>query len=267
MKIYFQLFLCISIIVIIITLLNTTHNEVHHELPVYCLMITGKNPLRNTMAKISIRNFLAQSYKNKHLIILNQSEKTLLNQEYDNILEAFVDNDGKSLGTLRNMSLQFVPPNAIWTTWDDDDWRHPTYLAVLMEVMEKEKCEFLMFQNRLEYNLITKYMFQSRMKSGTMIFFAKQNPYLKYTNIDVLEDKELHEYAVNNLNVSVYDNAAFLYLRLIHNNNTSIYVNPDKKVVKNNDHSRNYFEYEISQKDKKYIRNIISTQYKNVLGI
>ena len=47
------------------------------------------------------------------------------------IKEYMVSKNNKTLGDLRNISLSHVPNGVIWTTWDDDDWRHETYLSVL----------------------------------------------------------------------------------------------------------------------------------------
>lgn len=265
------LFLFLSTMMIILTCLKLNSTTVgknpakYTSTPVYCLMVTGQNELRRSYAKISIKNFLLQTYANKNLIILNQSKASLLSKDYTNILEVFID-EPHSLGTLRNISLQFVPPNAIWTTWDDDDWRHTQYLTTMISIFNtKQDIEFMMFQNRLEYNMITKYMFRSKMKHGTMIFFAKQNPYLVFSDKDVLEDVELKQYALNNLKYYIYNNDPKMYLRLIHQSNTSIYVDPEKQKIKNNQNAKTYFEFEASEADSIYINNIISKEYKNVL--
>jgi hypothetical protein len=204
---------------------------------------------------------------NKHLIILNQSKESLLSKDYENILEVFIDTP-MTLGMLRNISLQFVPLNAVWTTWDDDDWRHETFLKTMMTYFIKdERLEFLMFQNRLECNIRSMFMFESTMKSGTMIFFAKQNPNLIYDDVNVLEDRIIQTYALENMKYVIVKNDPKLYLRIIHTHNTSIYVDPNKTNTKNNDKAINYFEHEISNVNKQYVKNIISTQYKNVLSV
>jgi len=265
------LFLSLSTMMIILTCLKLNSTilgkkpDKSTSIPVYCLMITGQNEFRRSYAKISIKNFLLQTYANKNLIILNQSKSSLVSKDYTNILEVFID-EPHSLGTLRNISLQFVPPNAIWTTWDDDDWRHTQYLTTMISIFNtKQDIEFMMFQNRLEYNVITNYMFRSKMKHGTMIFFAKQNPYLAFSDKDVLEDVELKQYALGNLKYYIYNNDPKMYLRLIHQSNTSVYVDPEKHKLKNNQNAKTYFEFEASEADSIYINNIISKEYKNVL--
>jgi hypothetical protein len=204
---------------------------------------------------------------NKHLIILNQSKESLLSKDYENILEVFIDTK-MTLGMLRNISLQFVPPNVVWTTWDDDDWRHETFLNTMMNFfMKDQNLEFLMFQNRLECNIQSMFMFESTIKSGTLIFFAKQNPNLIYDDVNVLEDKIMKTYALENMKYVIVNNDPKMYLRIIHTHNTSIYVDPKKTNTKNNAKAINYFEHKISNVNKQYVKNLISTQYKNVLSI
>mgnify|MGYP001248267730 CR=1 FL=1 len=65
----------------------------------------------------------------------SESKSSFISKDDDRILEVFIDNEEIKLGTLRNIALQFVPPNAIWTTWDDDDWRHPNYISIMMKKM------------------------------------------------------------------------------------------------------------------------------------
>lgn len=250
-------------------LFTNTNIEMFQDLettPVYCLMITGHDVRRRSFALNSVENFKNQSYANKHLIILNQDIKfkILKKQTYDNILEVMVDNQGKTLGELRNMSLQFVPPNAVWTTWDDDDWRSPEYLKTMMSAMEEHKVQFLMLSNRIEYNLNTDFMYQLSLKSGLMTFFAKANPNLVYDEVNTSEDKVVKEYALKHLTdqVVVINNDPLLYVRAIHDNNTSVYAKPLKSTIKDTRENKTYFETHVPSKKQTYLRNILSSYYK-----
>lgn len=232
--------------------------------PVYCLMVTGHTPERIAFARQSVSNFLAQTYDNKHLIIINQSRTPILREEYPNMLETYVNNTGKTLGELRNMTLQFVPPDAIWTTWDDDDWRAADYIAHMLSVMTSQGADFFMFQNRIDYNQLNGFAFKATLRSGLMTFFAKHNPYLRYAHVSTSEDKPLKEYAVKQLNTFVYDNDAKLYIRLIHGANTSVYVDKAKSEIRDTRNNRDFFEAELSDDEQKFLDNIISKYYKYV---
>jgi hypothetical protein len=237
--------------------------NVQIERPVYCLMVTGYKEERLSLARKSIENFKDQTYGSKHLIILNQSKERLVNNKKNpSFLEVFVDNENKTLGELRNMSLQFVPPNAIWTTWDDDDWRDPNYISQMVSIMMNKKVEFLMFQNRIEYNENNKFSFIMTMKSGFMTFFSIHNPFIEYDHVSTLEDVNVKKYALKHMKTYIYNNDPKLYIRLIHNDNTSIYVKNKKNSIQDTKNNTVYFENELNKIEKKYVDNIISKYYK-----
>lgn len=254
-------FICIWLIFFVVQYLQIKLSNRH---TVYCLMITGHNEQRYAYAKVSIDNFNLQTYKNKKLVIINQNVKSLMTSENENILEVFVDTKNKSLGILRNISLSFVPPDGYWTPWDDDDWRHPNYLSIMMKKMMNKNVEFLMYQNRLEMNSKNKFCFKAKLVSGTMQFFAKNNPYLTYEDKNVLEDVQMKNFALNNLKTYIYDNDPSLYIRTIHDENTSNYVNNNKNKIRDTKHHKEYFEDEVEMEEKIYTEKILSTYYSNV---
>ncbi len=259
-------FLLIIFVLKVCVLCVICYNNLSDITPVYCLMVTGYNDKRRDFARVSIQNFKEQTYKNKHLIILNQSKNKLIkNDEKENILEMYIDNTDKTLGELRNISLQFVPPNAIWTTWDDDDWRHPIYISRMINEMRKRNTDFLMFTNRLEYNLNNQFAFRMSLQSGLMTFFSKYNQNIQYEHKSTSEDVKVKSYAINELKTHIYDNDAKMYIRLIHDNNTSVFVEPDKSDVKNTKNNKMYFENKLNKKEKSFIDNIISKYYKQCM--
>lgn len=253
------LFLCSLLMFIVL------YNRDVNTTPVYCLMVTGHDDSRYKFAQLSVLNFKRQTYKNKVLIIINQSSKNRLVQkeEVDNILEVFVDTGDKSLGEIRNISLQFVPPNAIWTTWDDDDWRHDDYLSHMTSEMQKQQCDFLMFTNRIEYNINNSFSYKLTLKTGLMTFFSKQNPRLLYDHVSTSEDKVIKEYATGNMKTFVYDNDCRYYIRIVHSKNTSVYVQNTKNKLKDTQYHKFYFENELNKNERRFVDNIISKYYKH----
>jgi hypothetical protein len=256
-------FIYIFLLFIIVIIVLFKIQLVTEPAPVYCLMVTGYNEDRLKYARTSILNFVKQTYKNKKLIIINQSKNKIINNldKYPSILEVSVSNVNKSLGTLRNISLQFVPPNAYWTTWDDDDWRNEKYIQTMMDVLMKHKSNFLMFQNRIEYNILNKFTYKSTLKSGFMTFFAKQDDNLEYEDTSTSEDKVIKDYAIQNLNPYIYNNDAKMYIRLIHEDNTSVYVNNQKKTLKDTKNNKIYFESKLNQKELEYVSYTIKKNY------
>lgn len=231
--------------------------------PVYCLMITGYKDERLPFARKSIQNFHAQSYKNKFLIVINQSKTKLIKQNTDNLLEMYVDSTKLTLGELRNMSLQFVPPNAIWTTWDDDDIRHNDYISIMTSNLLKKNVDCLFFKNRIEYNLNSKFSFVMTLKSGFMTMFCRKHPEIQYEHVATNEDVQVKYYIQQHLKFFVYNNSPNLYIRLTHENNTSIYVNKHKKELIDTTNNKSYYERELSPDEHIYLQNIMFKYYKN----
>lgn len=96
---------------------------------VMAVMITGKSPAHEVMARVAVQCFLAQSYQNKRLIIINDG-KYELGIKHPLVDEVRVPGTSAgllSLGELRNFGLEKVKDTgASWVIqWDDDDFHHP----------------------------------------------------------------------------------------------------------------------------------------------
>jgi hypothetical protein len=97
-------------------------------LPVTAVMITGKHPDRYWLAERAVRSFQEQVGGDCRLLVVNDGDRRLFpEQPPDNIREIFLTDKDKSwtLGDLRNLALDHLPPNHWCIQWDDDDWYHP----------------------------------------------------------------------------------------------------------------------------------------------
>lgn len=241
--------------------------------PIYCLMITGKTEQRRHFAKIALANFNIQTYPNKYLIIINEGSHSTLNnytneRRLNNVMEVMINKrtHGLTLGDLRNISLEMVPPDAIWTTWDDDDWRHETYLEVLCNRLKKNPSHrYLLYQNRLEYNFKTGFSWKVRIRNGTSIVFAYKDSSIKYDSLNVNEDVIVKQLMLSRISKgagTIYDNDPLLYIRFVHNDNTSIYVDSKKEAIRIPvSNMSNVIESEAVYRDKKYIHNVVKKHY------
>lgn len=209
----------------------------HRSRPlVVCLMITGKNACREHFAKRAIDNFYEQDYPNKQLIIINHSPdyRVLQNNESDLVHEFYVEKTEEvKLGDLRNIALAMVPPDAVWTTWDDDDYRAPNYISAMMKAMRSANADVLAFKHRTEYNINNGYVWNSHLLTGFPLLFAKQDMRVLYKRIDTMEDTEMISgYRSLGKKIELYENDPRLYIRLVHGSNTSLYVDPDKRGIR-----------------------------------
>jgi hypothetical protein len=223
-------------------------------------MVTGKSDQRLSMARNAVKNFVAQTHPNKHLIIVNHGTENVMGNlragsAPKNITEVLVLKiNGKTLGDLRNVSISYVPINAIWTTWDDDDVRDPNYLVTLHRHMLSTGTNAVLIKNRYEYNRNTGRGWSSSMTDGFYWYFMRNDPRFKYASLDTGEDKFIKQ----NLHripgfVSVLDNDPIMYVRVIHKDNTSMFVRKNQKDARNV--SGRYSERELSEKEDALVRN------------
>lgn len=104
---------------------------------VSCLMVT-KN--RFAMAQKSIDCFLSQTYPNRELIIVDDGNDTQLKDWVKDLNENRIrffhlQDEGKNLGVLRNLSRQYAKGEYI-AQWDDDDFSHPNRLLFQMTLIQ-----------------------------------------------------------------------------------------------------------------------------------
>lgn len=244
---------------------------------IVCLMITGKSNYRLNFIQKSIDNFKNQSYNNKQLIILNHgfasqnggnNNLQSLDDINNNIFEFQINKQNKTLGELRNISLQFVPINALWTPWDDDDLRSNNYLSYLYNELKTQKVDCVAFQNRYEHNLNNGFSWKINLKNGIKFVLCKQHPLIKYLDKDTLEDIDLlNNIQKNNYKIKIINNDPKIYIRIVHDTNTSVFVNKNKnKVSKTKIENANYIEQEISYDEKQYIKHMLTLYgYKSIL--
>ena len=106
----------------------------------------------------------------------------------------------------------------------------------------------------------------SFMRSGYVTFFMFYDPRLKYASLDTLEDLKLKDdLKLFRKKITIYNNDPKLYIRYIHNNNTSPYVVKTKKSKIQYDKNSDYQEYELNDNDKIYANNIYNQYYKSIV--
>lgn len=226
------------------------------EASIYCIMITGKDDKRITYAKKSIENFVQQDYKNKHMIIINHhpQKTSVVSGGIDNVYEFHVDkHDDMTLGGLRNVALQFVPIDGYWITWDDDDYRCPSFLSMLAKL--KTPSNLVAITNRLEYNMNNGASWTGTHAKGFVVFLASVDHRVYYSNKDSMEDVDIiSDYRGHGYAIVLHNNPARSFVRVIHNNNTSLHVRADRSWLMKGD---GYSEVYTNAAEKTYIRKVL----------
>jgi hypothetical protein len=220
-------------------------------------MVTGKDDARILYAKKSVENFIEQSYNPKVLVILNHhNSKRVLDQsyQYTNIFEFHVDKtENTTLGDLRNISLQLVPYNARWTTWDDDDYRHPSYLQTLADYA-LDNHTISVISQRIDYNSNNDMSWVCKKTNGLVFFLAPFDNRLKYLRLNSMEDTDILNTAKKlGYSIKIVQNDPRLYVRVIHSNNTSLYIKPNRDYLV---YGQYYSERFTTTSEKQFIKNI-----------
>lgn len=230
---------------------------------IYCVMVTGK-VYRTKFAEVSIKNFKQQTYQDKKLIIINEGKKITTSPDSD-ILEICISNrkkKGMTLGDMRNIAFEFIPEGALWTLWDDDDWRSDDYLSYLYNRLGNN--DYVFFTKRIEHNLNTDFTWVMELKSGFVIMFGRKNWRLRYDNVEYNEDIFLKNMIKERMKYKIIDNNPMIYIRFVHNTNTSVIANKKKYEIKDTRDNKLYFEYDATQDIINYVKLVITKNY-NIL--
>ena len=230
---------------------------------IYCVMVTGK-VYRTKFAEVSIKNFKQQTHQDKKLIIINEGKKITTSPDSD-ILEICISNrkkKGMTLGDMRNLAFEFIPEGALWTLWDDDDWRSDDYLSYLYGRLGNN--DYVFFTKRIEHNLNTNFTWVMELKSGFVIMFGRKNWRLKYDNVEYNEDILLKKMIKEQMKYIIIDNNPMIYIRFVHNTNTSVIANKKKYEIKDTRDNKLYFEYDATRDIVDYVKLVITKNY-NIL--
>lgn len=229
---------------------------------IVCVMITGKNSERIKFARKSIDNFNDQTYNNKKLLIINHNINESVIDKCkisDNIFEFQINKtENITLGDLRNIASNFIPFDSYWITWDDDDWRSPHFLSSMWRSKVSANADFVYLTSRLEYNYNNGLKWVSSKRNGFVHILAPLDKRITYLSKDTMEDVNL----IKDYTLLGYTNAIAsepsLYLRLVHGDNTSLYVDKNKNHLI---HGKEYFERPVTIKESKLIDKILVEYY------
>lgn len=235
----------------------------YHHPPIYCIMITGKNEDRYKFVDIAVRNFNEQTYENKYLLIINHGSKSLEEIVDDRIIEVrFNKTERLTLGDMRNYALDLVPLDALWTIWDDDDWRHSRYIELMYKNMKDHKADVVFIKNRLEYNLSNGFVYRARFEKGMPFVLAKKNEVIRYLQKDSLEDiRLLNDFELHSKKIYLISNDPRWYIRTLHGQNTSLYVDGNKSAIIQYGEGSSYQEFDATSGERAYTQKIIERYF------
>lgn len=246
---------------------NLVHEAGTEFQEICCILVTGKDDHRIQYARSAIHNFLNQTYPNKKLIIVNHhtTQSVLPSLDFskwpDNVFEFKVSKDDLMLGDLRNIALELVSHDALWTTWDDDDYRSDHYLSDLYQAYTDSNAICVGFSNRMEYNNTNGFVWKSTLKTGFPHVLAKFDRRVRYLRKDTMEDVDLITQYASLGKVVILDNDPLLYIRTVHGNNTSLYVDAQKNTIVQG--GKVYRESKATERESNHVKQIMSTYFRS----
>lgn len=146
---------------------------------VSCLMITRDRP---RLAERAIECFIAQSYPNRELVVIDGSESDQLKQgvEAIRIRKIKLHREppaGRSIGELRNLAVERAAGTYV-CVWDDDDLYDPDRLSIQMSAittLNADACFLARLQLWWPARRILAYSFR-RTWEGTMVCAKDKMP-------------------------------------------------------------------------------------------
>jgi glycosyltransferase involved in cell wall biosynthesis len=184
-------------------------------------MVTGKSLDRIPLARNSILSFLAQTYENRYLVIVNDGDFwfDLAGLEEGRIIQLHPEKR-MSLGLLRNVALDSIPKDAIWVLWDDDDWHHPELLSRQTRILTGLEVHTCLLRHQVKYRFSTGTAFADSYNGGFGGTIMSRNTGLRFPDVRRAEDSAYCKVVKQDLSWFAWDNPAHLFIRFYHEKNT-----------------------------------------------
>ena len=181
---------------------------------------------RENLARMAVASFLAQTWPDKRLVILNTGRKPVVLQQDERITEFCRPQGNDKLSDLRNTSLELAPKDHWVIQWDDDDWSADWRIACQMKDARLDRCTLLRSQIRINVPKSEFVIWHWRLDRppgipGTILFHRSSGA-LYRPGLSRDEDSHLVADHFSGDRCHVVENFALphTYLRLYHGGNT-----------------------------------------------
>lgn len=172
----------------------------------------------------SIDCFLKQTYKNKELILLYETDNpdtdffTKFANEHTNIkLIAVPVEPKKTLGELRNIAIE-ASSGEYFMQWDDDDWYNPDRINYQMSQLDGSKANIL--SRWIFFDMVTKKAYLSHVRKWEGSILCAKEIFMnseKYPHWSKSEDNCF----INSIDKHIrVINQPYIYVYVYHTNNT-----------------------------------------------
>jgi glycosyltransferase involved in cell wall biosynthesis len=197
----------------------------HPSACVSCLMVTRN---RARLARRAIECFVAQTWHNKELIVVDDGE-----EDYEPVLaphrnghriiyHRLTPDPERSLGAARNISLELAT-GEYCAQWDDDEWYHPERLSAQMGPITAGADAVV-----LKYTLMhldtadfTAHPYRAHLRGGTPGTVVHRRSDVRYPEMRKNEDAIYLARLAEGARVAVLDREhSHLFIRCFHGENT-----------------------------------------------
>jgi glycosyltransferase involved in cell wall biosynthesis len=183
---------------------------------VSCLMVTRN---RRTLALRAIRSFLDQTWEDRELVIIDDSDEDWSDHlpEDPRIRYDHYPPSPATLGEMRNRSLEKAQ-GKWWVQWDDDDWSHPERIERQVESLDKARFGFL---SQLTFFWPERGIagYTGRREWECSMIVRRDSTGIRYPSQRMGEDTHLFQALKARYPFTVLD-APELYVRTVHDSNT-----------------------------------------------
>ena len=190
--------------------------------PVFALLVTGKDAAREPMARGAVVSFLNQDYGNRFLVVVDDGERPLDLSAVPAERRLLIRPPGRRpLGELRNLGLDAIPADALWTYWDDDDWRHPAQMTAQRRVLDTLGVPACLLTRQVKYSLPHDVAYVDRHPGGFAgTLMSRKHPTLRFPPWAAAEDSAYLDALKQDWSWYPWDNPPHLMLRFFHGANT-----------------------------------------------
>ena len=192
---------------------------------VSCLMVTRN---RTRLARRAIECFVAQTWPNKELVIVDDGEQdyapVLANYQRDHriVYRRLPPDSARTLGTARNISLELAAGDYC-AQWDDDEWYHPERISAQMAgILAGADAVVLKYTlMHLDTADFTPHPYRAHLRGGTPGTILHRRGEVRYPEFRKNEDAVYLAQWSARARVKVLDRShSNLFIRCFHGENT-----------------------------------------------
>lgn len=188
-----------------------------------CICITKNS---SVLLHRAVQCFLAQSYPNKELVLLFESDNSATAQHLQTVryppsVRVLETVHGEPLGVLRNYAIKQAS-GELFCQWDDDDWYHVDRLELQFKAIKAANAKACVIDRWVLFDSTRGNAFISgrRLWEGSLLCYKDMLSLIQYSPVPQGEDTPLVHFLAANNYLTILENVPYLYCYTFHGKNT-----------------------------------------------